>query len=78
MVGFYAMVFHPEINVDYNTIGSSFRITYFFLFIRKVFSSGKALPFSLLLISLFFPLVFVVVIKSNVYGSWRQFLFLYP
>lgn len=50
----------------------------FFLFIRKVFSSGKALPFSLLLISLFFPLVFVVVIKSNVYSSWRQFLFLYP
>ncbi len=49
-----------------------------FFLIRKMLRSGKALPFSLLLISLFFPLVFVVVIKSNVYSSWRQFLFLYP
>jgi len=49
-----------------------------FFFIKKICWSGRGLLFSFLLISLFFPLVFVISIKSNVYSSWRQFLFLYP
>jgi tetratricopeptide (TPR) repeat protein len=53
-------------------------IIIFFFFIKKICWSGKGLIFSFLLLSLFFPLVFVAIIKSNVYSSWRQFLFLYP
>jgi tetratricopeptide (TPR) repeat protein len=36
------------------------------------------LQLSLLGFSILFPLVFVVLIQSNLYGSWRHFLFVYP
>ena len=50
----------------------------FFIFFRKLFLSGKILIYWLILFTILFPMVFVIVKKSNLYSSWRQFLFLYP
>ncbi len=50
----------------------------FFGFSRTIFKQGKSLLFSLIVFTLFFPLLFVIYEKSNLYSSWRQFLFLYP
>ena len=50
----------------------------FFLFVKKIYRSGKALIYGMILFTIIFPLVFVIIEKSNVYSSWRQFLFLYP
>lgn len=38
----------------------------------------RALSYGLIAFTVFFPLFFVIYEKSNVYSSWRQFLFLYP
>jgi len=56
-------------------------LTGFFLFIcfsPKTVKSGKACLYGLLIFTIFFPLVFVIFENSNLYSSWRQFLFLYP
>jgi tetratricopeptide (TPR) repeat protein len=53
-------------------------ILLFILFSRKVIYSGKAPVFAFLAFTLIFPVVFVIIKKSNLYSSWRQFLFLYP
>jgi tetratricopeptide (TPR) repeat protein len=50
----------------------------FLAFSRTIFKQGKGLFFSLIVFTLFFPLFFVIYEKSNLYSSWRQFLFLYP
>lgn len=50
----------------------------FFVFIRKNLKSNKVLELSMIVFSLLFPIVFVIYEKSNLYSSWRQFLFLYP
>lgn len=50
----------------------------FFIFAGRIYRSGKLFVTGLTLVTLLFPLVFVIIIKSNVYSSWRQFLFLYP
>lgn len=42
------------------------------------FNSGKTLKYGLIVFTVLFPLVFVVFEKSNLYSSWRQFLFIYP
>jgi len=51
---------------------------FFILFLKKIREEGKGLIYVLLIFSLFFPIVFVIIQKSNLYSSWRQFLFLYP
>jgi len=38
----------------------------------------KMLLYGCLLFSIIFPVLFVIYEKSNLYSSWRQFLFLYP
>jgi tetratricopeptide (TPR) repeat protein len=38
----------------------------------------KSILFWFVIFTVLFPLVFVVYEKSNIYSSWRQFLFLYP
>jgi tetratricopeptide (TPR) repeat protein len=48
------------------------------IFSYTLFKRGKYLIFSLLFFAFLFPLVFALVEKSNLYSSWRQFLFLYP
>ena len=50
----------------------------FFLFLKKIHQSGTDLIYSLILFSVLFPMFFVIIQKSNLYSSWRQFLFLYP
>ncbi len=50
----------------------------FFLFFKNIVMDRKAILYIFLLFTLFFPLVFVIYEKSNLYSSWRQFLFLYP
>ncbi len=44
---------------------------------RKVLRS-KALQYGFILFTIIFPVTFVIFLKSNLYSSWRQFLFLYP
>jgi tetratricopeptide (TPR) repeat protein len=48
------------------------------LFIKFRFNHEKALLYCFVIFTILFPLIFVVYEKSNVYSSWRQFLFLYP
>jgi len=50
----------------------------FFLFSSQLFRSKQALYLSFVLFSIIFPIVFVILRKSNLYGSWRHFLFIYP
>ncbi len=38
----------------------------------------KVIIYGLIVFTLLFPLLFVIYEKSNLYSSWRQFLFLYP
>jgi hypothetical protein len=48
------------------------------IFSYTLLKRGKYLIFSLLFFAFIFPAVFALVEKSNLYSSWRQFLFLYP
>jgi tetratricopeptide (TPR) repeat protein len=50
----------------------------FALFSRTILKRGKILVYSLIVFTILFPLLFVICEKSNLYSSWRQFLFLYP
>jgi tetratricopeptide (TPR) repeat protein len=50
----------------------------FTFFSHQILREGRLFIYSLIVFSLLFPLVFVIFEKSNLYSSWRQFLFLYP
>jgi len=50
----------------------------FFIFIKKISGSDRLLQYLFILFTIFFPVAFVLYEKSNLYSSWRQFLFLYP
>lgn len=50
----------------------------FAVFCRTIFKQGKTFQYSLIVFTVLFPLFFVIYEKSNLYSSWRQFLFLYP
>ena len=50
----------------------------FFVFLKKLPASGKSVYYSFILFTILFPVFFVLYEKSNLYSSWRQFLFLYP
>ncbi|MGE5393385.1 MAG: hypothetical protein ACM3P1_01510 [Candidatus Saccharibacteria bacterium] len=45
---------------------------------RKSFSADKKAQLLLLIFTVVFPIVFVLFKQSNLYGSWRHFLFVYP
>jgi hypothetical protein len=53
-------------------------VVLFSLFSKFIFKQGKALLYGFLIFTVLFPVVFVVYEKSNLYSSWRQFLFIYP
>jgi tetratricopeptide (TPR) repeat protein len=53
-------------------------IIFFIIFSMRKSDSQKRLLLGSLIFTIVFPLVFVIYEKSNVYSSWRQFLFLYP
>jgi len=50
----------------------------FTVFCRHLVKKDKAVLYGFLIFAVFFPLVFVVFVNSNLYSSWRQFLFIYP
>jgi tetratricopeptide (TPR) repeat protein len=50
----------------------------FLLLAKQVVKSGKVLIYSLIVFTILFPICFVFFEKSNLYSSWRQFLFVYP
>lgn len=50
----------------------------FFANTRKNFDRQKQIQLALLGFTILFPVVFVVVKQSNLYGGWRHFLFVYP
>lgn len=50
----------------------------FIIFIRKAVNDGKVLLYGFLIFTILFPILFVMLEKSNLYSSWRQFLFVYP
>ncbi len=50
----------------------------FVIFIRHEIKNGKVELLGLILFTIIFPMVFVVYERSNLYSSWRQFLFVYP
>ncbi len=50
----------------------------FFVFVKKVAGNSKSALYFFIMFSILFPVVFVICVKSNLYSSWRQFLFLYP
>lgn len=53
-------------------------IVIFFACTKRILNSGKALIWLIILFTLFFPVIFAIVQRSNLYSSWRQFLFVYP
>jgi tetratricopeptide (TPR) repeat protein len=50
----------------------------FFIFSKRLIRNEKIISFGFLVFTVLFPLVFVIYEKSNLYSSWRQFLFVYP
>ena len=50
----------------------------FLLFAKRFFTGRNGLFFSLLIFTVLFPVFFAVIRNSNLYSSWRQFLFIYP
>jgi tetratricopeptide (TPR) repeat protein len=45
---------------------------------KKIINADNLLKYGFLIFSILFPVVFVIYQKSNLYGSWRHFLFIYP
>ena len=45
---------------------------------KKIINADNLLKYGFLIFSILFPVVFVIYEKSNLYGSWRHFLFIYP
>jgi len=50
----------------------------FSIFSRLRSDKGKIVLYGFVIFTVLFPVVFVIYEKSNLYSSWRQFLFLYP
>jgi len=45
---------------------------------KKIINEANLLKYGFLVFSIVFPILFVIYEKSNLYGSWRHFLFVYP
>ena len=45
---------------------------------KKIINKTNLLKYGFIIFSVLFPVVFVIYEKSNLYGSWRHFLFIYP
>lgn len=50
----------------------------FFVFTARVLRDSRLVYYLFVLFTILFPVAFVIYEKSNLYSSWRQFLFLYP
>jgi tetratricopeptide (TPR) repeat protein len=50
-----------------------------FIFLtKKIIKRDNLLKYGFIVFSILFPILFVIYEKSNLYGSWRHFLFIYP
>ncbi len=49
-----------------------------FHFKKYLFKKSSFLPFATLLFITLFPILFILIKSSNVYGGWRHILFIYP
>ncbi|NPA37269.1 MAG: tetratricopeptide repeat protein [Chlorobi bacterium] len=57
----------------------TFGLTLSPVYFAKAFKNKtKVLPLGILLFFTFFPLLFIILKDSNVYGGWRHILFIYP
>jgi len=45
---------------------------------KRIINADNLPKYGFLIFSILFPVVFVIYEKSNLYGSWRHFLFIYP
>jgi len=45
---------------------------------KRIINEANLLKYGFLVFSILFPILFVIYEKSNLYGSWRHFLFIYP
>jgi len=50
----------------------------FLVFAGRAARPGKLVLYLIIIFTFLFPMLFVIVKQSNLYSSWRQFLFLYP
>ena len=50
----------------------------FFAFSMKIMSDNKWIYIFFLIIAILFPLAFIILKGSNVYGAWRHVIFIYP
>lgn len=53
-------------------------IAAFTVIFKKIFSTDQKQQLLLVVFTIVFPIVFVLIKQSNLYGSWRHFLFVYP
>ncbi len=53
-------------------------IAVFAILSKKIFNHNNFLKYGFVIFSILFPIIFVIYVKSNLYGSWRHFLFVYP
>jgi tetratricopeptide (TPR) repeat protein len=53
-------------------------ILLFVVFSKQIFKNINSLIFSFIFFTVLFPVLFAIIQKSNLYSSWRQFLFIYP
>jgi tetratricopeptide (TPR) repeat protein len=45
---------------------------------KKIITPDNLLKYGFLVFTILFPVIFVIYEKSNLYGTWRHFLFIYP
>jgi len=50
----------------------------FIPFIKRIVANGKTLAWLFLAFTIVFPILLVIIGRSNIYSGWRQFLFIYP
>ena len=53
-------------------------IAIFGFYSRKILIGRKTILYGIIYFTVLFPIGFVIYEKSNLYSSWRQFLFIYP
>ncbi len=53
-------------------------ITLFLLYFRKKYNPAQKIQLIFVGFTILFPILFVLMKHSNLYGSWRHFLFVYP
>ena len=51
---------------------------FFIVFWKKIVEKTHRFTYGFLAFSFFFPILFVIIRESNLYGGWRHFLFIYP